>query len=98
MAYHFVISSGLPDFLPNSQQVFQAYSIPEANAIIEEEISRWCEDGLGHRAIDFHGIGGNYPDASQWSWILAFANQGGEELTLQGLTEQEASEWEEQES
>lgn len=89
MVYCFTVSNGMPGYMPNTINAYSVETIEEANAILTEAIADFCEGDYAHKALDFHGMGASGGSASMWSWIMAYANEGAEQLRVDGLTEAE---------
>lgn len=91
MAYCFAVLNGMPDCMPNSVSTYCVDTVEDARVILVDAIAAFCGDDYGHQAIDFHVENFGHPnlDASMWHWIMAFANEGSEELYLRGMTEAE---------
>ena len=89
MAYHFTLMNGMPGYMPNSVHAFSADTAEEAREMIVDHIG-WFIDDTGECLAwrEWFNRASACPDASTWCWTLA--RNGAEELSIHGMTEEEA--------
>lgn len=87
--YYFAMHSGMPGYLPNSTDLFEAADINEAKTTIRNEVERWIGalDDIGQSEHLPWAHFPKGPDASTWSFDCARC--GAEVLSVAGLTHAE---------